>query len=132
LGLLLAAPAATACTATEAAKAEMHVASQKTWSGLSQAYDRYEHCDDGAVAEGYSNAVGGMLSQRWGEIVKLGSLVEKHPSFRSFVLGHLDETVHHEVLDTIKHNAEHACPQGLFVLCAEISATVAEIPSSAR
>src|SRR5262245_10380053 len=90
LGLLLAAQPA-ACTGTEAAKAETDAASLKSWSDLYRAYDRYEHCDDGAVAEGYSNAVGGMLSQRWGEIVKLGSLVEKHPSFKSFVLGHLDE-----------------------------------------
>jgi len=130
LGLLLAAPPA--CTASEALKAETSAASPKSWSELYRSYDRFQHCDDGAVAEGFSAAVGGMLSQRWGDIVKLGPLVEKHPDFKSFVLHHVDETVHKEVLETIAHNAEHACPQRLFTLCAEIAVTVAEVPSGAR
>jgi hypothetical protein len=117
-----------ACTTKEAARAEAETTSLKSWVDLFRSYDRFRHCDDGTIAEGYSSAVGGMLSQRWGDIEKLGKIVDKHPDFKSFVLRHVDETMPVEVRDTIKHNANNACPVSLFVLCAEIAVTVAEVP----
>lgn len=116
------------CTTKDAARAETEATSLKSWVELYRSYDKFQHCDDGAIAEGYSSAVSNMLSQRWGEIDKLGALVDKHPDFKSFVLRHVDETVPVETRATITHNANNACPTRFFVLCAEIAVTVAEVP----
>ena len=116
------------CSAKQAAHAEMEASALKSWPEIYRSYDRFQHCDDGAIAEGYSSAVAGMFAQRWGDIDKLGVLVDKHPDFKSFVLHHVDETISREVLETIAHNAKHACPNALIMLCAEISITVSEVP----
>jgi len=126
LGLALASDPA--CTVKQAARAETEASTLKSWAEIYRSYDRFQHCDDGAIAEGYSAAVGNMFSQRWGDIDKLGELVDKHEDFKSFVLHHVDETISAEVLETIAHNAKHACPNALIMLCAEISITVSEVP----
>ena len=115
------------CTEPDAHRAQTAVASAKSWQALYRSFDRFQHCDDGTVAEAYTDSVAILLSDRWSEIKKLGALVSRDPHFKSFVLHHLDETVPASTLEQISRNANHSCPIELTVLCAEISVTILDM-----
>ena len=76
------------CTEDEAQKAEGVVAIVKSWERSHQHFKRYMHCDDGAIAEGFSESVSLLLAEHWGEIGQLGAILKSDPAFRKFVIKH--------------------------------------------
>jgi hypothetical protein len=99
----------------------------KTWPDIFRSYRRYGHCDDGGIAEGYSDSVATLMANRWDSILELNALARKHPAFRAFVLRHLDETINFDQIVTIRENAEAHCPQGAMALCKAIHASLARL-----
>ena len=104
--LLHAAPATAtepSCTPELATAAEQAVAvlpgaykARRTWKDLHYLYVKYVKragCDDGAIAEGWSYAVGHLLAYRWGELPELNRLAKADPDFLTFVLRHIDLTL---------------------------------------
>jgi len=117
------------CTADEAALALSRSQHVRDPEALQRFYRRFGHCDDGAVAEGASEAVARLLVDHWGEIAALDRLTRSDAGFGRFVFRHIDATLDTENLRRIIHQARHACPPAdrRFCVLIERAAIAAEI-----
>jgi len=90
----------------------------KNWpAALLTSFKTFGVCDDGAIAEGYSDAIVQSLAKRWDHFPELAGLMEKNPDFHSFVLSHIDATTSSDDLDALVSNAEKKCPKQFQKTC---------------
>jgi hypothetical protein len=108
------------CTITEAKRAETEADSFRSWKSLYKAFKLYGQCDDGAIAEGYSESVARTLVDHWQTLPQLGHLERADPQFRRFVIKHVDETLNAADFRAIAMNANNKCPIGLGSLCRDL------------
>jgi hypothetical protein len=108
------------CTDEEARTAEAKAASVNTWREMYEQFQRYAQCDDGAIAEGYSESVTRLLAQHWDQVQQLAPIVRDDPTFRMFIVRHIDETISPERLAQIVKNANRQCPENMEDFCSEI------------
>lgn len=93
----------------------------KSWSQLQQHYHRFGRgrCDDGALAEGYSDVVEKLLL-KWSGVAKLPFLVKSDPEFRAFILHHIDELWQQGNPEIAAAHARKKCPKSAVKLCRDI------------
>jgi len=115
------------CSKKDAQKAEELADTAKSWDDLYRLYKRYHQCDDGAIAEGFSESVSILLSHSWEQIDKLNKIVVKDNKFKLFVLKHIDETVPQERLQEIAYLATNKCSSATKSLCEKIRKRVNEL-----
>ena len=108
------------CTTSEEKQALNEADSLKDWDALHRSFIRFGHCDDGAIAEGYSDTVGRLLTRDWKHIGTLGKLAVSDKKFESFVVRHIDETLPTDTLKAIANNAEKSCPADETALCKKM------------
>jgi hypothetical protein len=108
------------CASEQARKAEAEADTLKSWKLVHLSFVNYVSCDDGAIAEGYSDSISRLLADRWQEFEKLQELAGQDPSFKDFVLRHIDESMSSEQAKAIEQNARFHCPVGGTALCGEI------------
>ena len=101
-------------------RAENEVDYLKTWDQIYDSFKRYSACDDGAIAEGYSDAVVRMLADRRNQLSTLQTLVDRDKRFGEFVFKHIDATTDDHDLDRVVANADRHCPEGDGELCSTI------------
>jgi hypothetical protein len=119
------------CTESEAMQAEKEVDSLNDWEHVHRAYRKFSQCDDGSIAEGYSDAVGKLLANHWVQLRRLLALTKTDRGFERFVLKHIDETLPGDTLQKISNNARFSCPAGAQQLCGLIvTAASAKSPAS--
>jgi hypothetical protein len=92
----------------------------RTWDTLYRSYKSYQHCDDGAIGEGYSESVARILVDHWQTLPQLDRLARKDAHFRRFVLRHLDATLNMDDVEKVRKTATTQCPSGLRVLCDDL------------
>ncbi len=107
------------CTQNQAQRAEAEAVMLRSWDALYRSYKTYGHCDDGAIAEGYSESVARILVDHWDTLPTLADLAEKD-EFRRFVIRHVDSTLDLNDLKKIRKNAKTRCPSGLGPFCADL------------
>jgi hypothetical protein len=112
--------AAPSCNEQDARRAETEASTLTTWKDVFNSYSRFSNCDDGAIAEGYSNSVATLLADHWDQANELVRLARAHPKFEVFVLRHLDQTMTEMQERTIKVNVESACSRNTQRLCDAI------------
>jgi hypothetical protein len=105
------------CTKSEARQAEKDVDSLSNWDGVYRAYTKFSQCDDGAIAEGYSDAVGKLLADDWANFKRFLTLSKTDRGFSRFVVRHIDATLPKEILERISTNVQSACPAGEENVC---------------
>ncbi len=108
------------CTNDEAQEAESVVSVVKSWKQSHLHFMRYAHCDDGAIAEGFSESISVLLADHWKDILQLEEILKSDPDFRKFVIRHIDETIPDDRLSRIAKNADKSCPLNLKNLCRDI------------
>lgn len=126
--ILLNCQVAKTCTTKEAIRAETEASSLQSWKDVYKSYKSYVQCDDGAIWEGYSDAVARLLSGRWSSVGRLNRLVSKDTGFEKFILRHIDELMSPAQAENIRDNAEARCPLYATRLCKAIVARVNELP----
>jgi hypothetical protein len=109
------------CTQSEAKIAEEHASSLKDWDAVHRAFRRYAQCDDGAIGEGYSEAVSRLLADHWLQTGRAATLSRNDVAFRSFIVRHVDDSVPADRLARIRRNAQTTCPVGARALCLAIA-----------
>jgi len=114
------------CTKQEAMQAEEGTDYLEDWSAAYQWFTRFSQCDDDGIAEGYSDAIGKLLADKWNQFSDLVKLAAKDKSFQSFVLRHLNETLPDDMLKKVAQNAKGQCPRDAAGLCKLIIRNVAE------
>ena len=109
------------CTQQEEKQAGQDIDHLENWDKIYRSYRNFSHCDDGYIAEGYSDAVGKLLAEKWIRFARLAVLLKADPRFQEFVLRHIDGTLPPEMLDKIKENAQLHCPGRQTRLCRLIT-----------
>lgn len=108
------------CGAEEGKLAEADAETLRDWDSLQKSYAQYNNCDDGAIAEGYSESVARILVDHWETLPRLADLGKKNHSFQAFVLKHVDATINSDDIKKIAENAKTRCPSGLGGLCDDL------------
>ena len=98
-----------------------HQADPKTWGGLYRLFKSFGQCDDGAIAEGFSEDVAQLFLNQWTHLEVLNRLIASDKSFRKFVLRHIDATLNESELKDIADKAKSHCPVGHEKLCLEVA-----------
>jgi hypothetical protein len=114
------------CTKQEAIQAENGLDSLKNWDDVYRSYRTFSHCDDGSIAEGYSDVVTRLLADDWKNFPRLVALTNTNKPFREFVLKHIDETVPDTVRSKVSDNARSRCPKGGQSLCRSVVAAASK------
>jgi hypothetical protein len=96
-----------------------------SWEDIYQSFKKYKQCDDGALAEGYSDKIVHMLADHWDKLNELIRISSADKEFHDFVLRHIDATVNYSDLDKILINCKH-CPESLRNICSEIEKAAKE------
>ena len=108
------------CTSSESAQAEKQADTLRSWDALYRSYRQFAHCDDGAIAEGYSESVARILVDHWDTLPRLAALSKRNRGFQRFVVRHVDATLNTDDLNHIRTNATHRCPAAQRDLCKQL------------
>ena len=113
---------ATACTQAMAMISDqaLTTAVSSHWSDFYNVYKKWAVCDDGAIAESFSDSAAQLFAKHWGGIGQFFAFAAKDDDFEDFALRHIDETDDADDLDRIATNAEKSCPQGKDRFCNAI------------
>lgn len=112
---------AATCSERDAYAAGTVVDYLDSWQNLNLAYRQFLSCDDGGIAEGFSEAVARLLVDQWSKFNELLVLSARDVGFKKFVLSHIDGTLNIEDLRRIKSLVETRCPKDAKELCGEIA-----------
>lgn len=108
------------CSHADAEKADYEASRVQTWDKLYHSYLRYSGCDDGSIAEGYSDSVVRLLAHHWNKLPQALPLFASNAGFYKFVLKHIDPTTANDDLKMIRADAIHSCPTGGNEYCVQI------------
>ena len=75
------------------------------WGSLLRHQKAFGSCDDGALAEGYSDAVVTLLAHRWDQFDAFVGLSSRSPTFRQWAIRHIDATASTDDLTKVVGNA---------------------------
>ncbi|MES2825650.1 MAG: hypothetical protein V4732_18765 [Pseudomonadota bacterium] len=108
------------CSVSEAREVELIAGSLSSWNELYAVFQKYGHCDDGAIGEGFSESISLLIAEQWEMIDQLIVLAKEDPEFQKFVIDHIDETAPPERLAQIKRNAVSKCSRSREYICMNI------------
>jgi hypothetical protein len=109
------------CSPKDADAAEALVDHLDNWESLERAHMKYGHCDEGSIAEGYSEAVARLLVDQWRTLPDLAARIDRSPAFGRFVLHHIDDTLNTDDLDKVATLATSSCPSRNMNLCHRLA-----------
>lgn len=89
------------------------------WRAMHQAFIKYRKCDDGAIGQGFSDAIVKLLANRWEDLGDLQSILDFDSDFEEFVIRHIDATVDEGDLRSVAANSEF-CREQHTALCHKI------------
>jgi hypothetical protein len=112
---------AVTCTEAQEQRAGDESVMLRTWSALYSSYQAYWQCDDGFIAEGYSESVARILVDHWETLSRLDEIGSKDVSFQRFVVRHVDATLDLRDLKRIAQSANTQCPESLKGVCAQLA-----------
>lgn len=116
------APAATnVCSAAQAIAAEEAADTLADWPAVAAAYDQFRQCDDGAIAEGYTDSVGRLLGRDQPEAHALAKALRTRPGMLRFLLRHVNETLPEDELTVIAEKLPTRCGKGEQKICKALS-----------
>jgi hypothetical protein len=128
LVLIVSTPIAVAktCSLTDSINAEKATDNLKSWADIYDAFVRHTpQCDDGGVAEGFSDRIVHLLASNWDALPKLNSLTKKDALFKPFILKHIDATADTNELRLIVKKSNSECMVKYQRLCFQIGKAAA-------
>lgn len=120
------------CTQEEAFQAESEANTLKDWDSVYRSFRRFEHCDDGAISEGYSDTIGRQLAHDWEHFLRLNEICSSDKRFERFILKHVNSTMRANVWEIIINNTRLRCPSKAERLCKVIEARLVKIAAEAQ
>jgi len=109
------------CTPRDANAADAMVDHLDSWAKVNLALTKYGQCDDGAIAEGNSEAIARLLVEHWTALPQLNALIKRNPPLKAFVLRHINSTLDSDDLAKISRLSTASCPARMAALCKEIA-----------
>lgn len=120
------------CDVRDAIAADAALDGLTDWRAVYDSFRRFSHCDDGGIAEGWSDIVARLLTLQWSTVSVAAELGTVDPPFRRFLLHHVDELMSPEQARSIVEAAEHRCPPDSRELCRQIVRQVRSLPRGGR
>ncbi|NKB36231.1 MAG: hypothetical protein GKR93_03560 [Gammaproteobacteria bacterium] len=109
------------CTSIQAYAAESVSGYLSSREETYYAYVEFGHCDDGAIAEGFSEKITLLWAENWESISEMHNYFEMSAEFESFVLKRInDETTPIDRWQVIRKNAKNECIQIASDFCRRI------------
>lgn len=108
------------CDGPNALKAEEVAGAATTWRELHGTFALFKACDDGAIAEGFTESATVILTDRWSSLSELASIASQDPPFLEFVLLHVNGSADVNRLKQIADLSGSACPAKLLDLCRRV------------
>jgi hypothetical protein len=108
------------CTQAEVKQVQKEADQLTDWDSMYRSFKRFAHCDEGAIAEEYSDSVGRLLARDWKHLDSFVRLTSDH-GFEQFVIRHIDETMSEDEAALVISNARAHCPPGAKRLCKSIA-----------
>jgi hypothetical protein len=108
-----------ACSKADASKAEKAVDNVTSFAQLNKAWQDWRHCDSGAVAEVYNDAVFRLLVD-WKGVDALASGMQSTPQYKEWVLARV-KAGSAEDRKAIFSRAKTGCPSKLDAFCGELA-----------
>ena len=118
------------CSGIKAQDADLQATRIQSWKQLYASYRKFAGCDDGSIAEGYSESVRRLLVTRWNSLPEFSELAANNSGFKKFVLRHIDATLSIDDLSAIRDGAKKRCPAGASGLCMRIRIAAEEALSA--
>lgn len=109
------------CSSQMAQAADAAMDNLDDWHKVAQAFRDYGQCDDGSIAEGYSEAIARLLVDKWSTLPTLATLTRRDPALRQFVISHIDTTLDTADLEKIRKFAAFQC-NTTASLCSQLQA----------
>ena len=109
-----------ACRPADAASAEKSIDRVVNFQQLYKAFQDHRHCDQGQVAEVFTEALLRCIVE-WKGVEGLAGPMEKDPDYRAFVFRHLQSPAAQGDLQSIYSRAKMNCPKALEGWCAELA-----------
>ena len=129
---LAAAPALaqTPCTKADAAAAEKAVDRVVNYPGLLKAYRDYGHCNEGAVADVFTDAILRLMVE-WKDVDTIAQDMGRDPAYKKFIHGHLQSPAAKDDRGSVHSRAKMSCPMTQGRFCEELSEVVKSPGASA-
>ena len=108
------------CTEAEVKEAQKEADQLRDWDSVYRSFKRFAHCDEGGIAEEYSDSVGRLLARDWKHLNAFVRLTADQ-DFEQFVIRHVDETMSEDEAGLVINNARLHCPSGAKRLCKSIA-----------
>ena len=108
------------CTQAQAIAAENESSTAESWLSLYKSFNSFEHCDDGAIAEGYSEAVARLFTLEWRSFHVMRTYVRKNKRFEKFLLRHIDGSWSIKQVEIVTKYAQQRCSHQDRQFCAQI------------
>lgn len=120
------------CTKLDGYAAEEVAGYIDSWKNMHFAFKEFNQCDDGSVAEGFSEADARLMADHWSNLSEGLTFLRTDSPFERFVIRHLDETVANADLVKIDQLARTACPVAAKNFCAEVHAHLKSLECSPK
>ena len=111
------------CTKADSANAEKAIDRVLQWPQLQKAWQDYRHCDAGAVADLYTDALMRLMTD-WKNMDALAASMQKDAQYKEFVYAHAKSPAAKDDHAMVYSRARTGCPKGLDEFCAELADTV--------
>jgi hypothetical protein len=108
------------CTDADVRDAQKEADQLRDWDSVYRSFKRYGQCDEGGIAEQYSDSVGRLLARDWKHLDALLRLTSDQ-DFEQFVIRHIDETMAEDEAALVIANARSHCPPAAKRLCKSIA-----------
>ena len=109
------------CSPDDALAAEKAVDSLSSWPTVLLAYQRYGHCDQGPIAESFTDKIVHLLATRWDDYHKFKASMGYEPGFGDFIARHVNSSADADDLKRVVFLAESACPPNVKLGCLQIA-----------
>ena len=97
------------------------------WGSRLRHQETFVSCDDGALAEGYSDAVVSLLAHQWDRFDVFVTLSERRPAFREWAIRHIEATASIGDLEQVVRNATRCTGSAKTrVLCGQVGKAARE------
>jgi hypothetical protein len=108
------------CTRQDVDAADAVLDHMDSWQSIASVFRHFAKCDDGYIAEGFSDRISRLLADHWEQVPDLVALSRTTPGLESFVVRHLDETIDFSDAKKISNFAWNSCPKGAELFCRRL------------
>jgi hypothetical protein len=108
------------CTRADIGNAQRAIDKVITWAQLRKAYTDFRHCDNGDIADQFTDALLRLVVD-WKGVEEFAAAAQKDPDYMSFLVTHLQSPAAKDDRETVYARAKKECPKTLDSFCAQVA-----------